>query len=96
MLRPKATVQYMSIIVHPRVFERHPDLSLPDVEAAVLGAITIRVRLGTDPLEHVGVGLNQAGQLLQWIGNRMPGVESWFIFHAMRATRNVLIELGLK
>ena len=61
-----------------------------------MGALRSQDRLGTDPLEYVGVGPDTSGRLLQWVAIRLDGVDSWFVFHAMRATKKVLEELGMK
>ena len=82
----------MNIVVHSRVFERHPELTQGDVESAVIGALRSQDRPTTDPLEYVGVGPDTSGRLLQWIAIRLNGVDSWFMFHAMRATQKVLGE----
>ena len=85
----------MRIVVHPRVFQAHPDVSQEDVEAAISGTLRSQSRLGTDTLEYVGVGPDCSGRLLQWVAIRLDGVDSWFVFHAMRATTKVLRELGM-
>ena len=85
----------MNIEVHPRVFERHPELTREDVKSAVVNALRSQDRLGTDPLEYVGVGPDTAGRPVQWVAIRLEGVDSWYVFHAMRATRKVLSELGM-
>ena len=60
---------------------------------AVVSALRSQSRLDTDPLEYVGVGPDCSGRLLQWVAIRLDGVDSWFVFHAMRATTTVLREL---
>lgn len=81
--------------MHPRVAAKWPDLTADVVAAAFEHAMRSRSRLDTDPLQWVGVGLDSAGRLLEWVAveNEPDG---WLIFHAAPATEVTLREVGLK
>lgn len=85
----------MNIVVHPRVFTKRPEITQIDVECAILRALRSQDRPGTDPLEYIRVGPDTSGRLLQWVAIRQKGVDSWFVFHAMRVTHAMLKELGM-
>ncbi len=84
----------MRVRVHPTVTTRHPEVTTKDVIAAFEGTLRSRAR-ETYPVQWVGVGTDPSGRLLEHIAvEREP--DGWLVFHAMPATRKVLIEVGLR
>lgn len=84
----------MRVLVHPRVTERHPEITARDVTDAFENTLRSRAR-DTHPVQWVGVGADANGRLLEYIAveNEPDG---WLVFHAMSATTKVLIEVGLR
>lgn len=83
------------LYVHPRITERHPDLSESDVLAAWENAIAFLPRLGTDPVRYIAIGADMHGRLVEMVGQKAT-LGTWVIFHAMTPpTRKTLAELGL-
>lgn len=78
--------------IHPRVGRKRPEISDEDVEAAFQSAIRSRAR-DTDPVQWVGIGTDRDGRLLEFIAVEQH--DAWLVFHAMKATKAVLTELGL-
>ena len=89
----------MKVEIHPRVAEKHQELTEHDIRYAVLNTIKSLTRTGTDPLQVVGVGPDRNGRILQWVGNRVlddpADADSWFIYHALPVTMKVLYELEM-
>jgi hypothetical protein len=85
----------LTIKVHPRVHRRHPDLTDDDVLGAWANCIRSVPRVDKNPNEHIAVGSDGKGRLVEMVGVRlMDG--SWIVFHAMTPpTRKTLLELGL-
>lgn len=81
--------------VHPRVPVRHPDVSVADVQYAFNHIIrSMRRPGGQEPTQYLAVGNTADGRILEMlavIGER----GEWFVYHAMKATRKSLLELGL-
>lgn len=70
------------LLVHRRVFERHPDLRLRDVVTAWNEAIMSAPRIEKNPDEYVSLGFDSNGRLIEMAAARSAeGV--WVIFHAM-------------
>ncbi|MBT1179278.1 hypothetical protein [Bifidobacterium vespertilionis] len=85
----------MKIIVHPRVHERHPDITDEDVYSAWIGCIRQRNRPGTRIV--VGAGYDIRGRLLEFTARHIQGDDDWWlVYHAMRCTRKTLKELNLE
>lgn len=84
----------MRVQVHPRVTQRHPEVTDVDVIKAFENTMRHRAR-DTSPVQWVGVGPDGTGRLLEYIAveNEPDG---WLIFHSMPATTKVLIEVGLR
>lgn len=84
----------MRVQVHPRVMERHPEITEADVLVAFEQTLRSRAR-DTHPVRWVGVGTDTHGRLLEYIAveNEPDG---WLVFHAMPATNKVLTEVGLR
>lgn len=84
----------MRVRVHPRVTTRHPDVSTADVIEAFESTLRSRPR-DTSPIQWVGVGTDHSGRLLEYIAVE-DEPDGWLVFHAMPATRKVLVEVGLR
>ena len=84
----------MRVIVDRRVTDRHPELTVGDVEHAVVHAVCSQARMGSEPLQYLGVGPDHAGRILQWITFQVDA-NTWHVYHAMRLTKKVQRELGL-
>lgn len=86
----------MRVEVHPRVMQRHPNLSEEDVLNAWRNAIACRPRIYLDFEQCVAVGTDQKGRLIEMVATRAKNGK-WVVFHAMTPpTRKVLIELGIR
>ena len=82
-------------IVHPRVSERHPELSDADVLSAWNNALTTRHRLDNAGDRLIALGADSGGHLIEMVANQLPD-GTWVIFHAMTPpSHNTLIELGM-
>lgn len=84
----------MRIDVHPRVTERHPDVTEDDVATAWRNAVAMR-RRNFDPPSHVAAaGVDTKGRLIEMVGieEEDGGV---YVYHAMRLTVKMARELGL-
>ena len=81
--------------VHPRVHENHPELEDEDVLSAWMSTFASTVRIGTDPLRFVAIGVDGKGCSVEMIAVRTKN-QHWYIIHAFTPpTQNVLKELGL-
>lgn len=82
-------------IVHPRVCERHPELTEQDVLDAWESCVRSVPRLDRDPSEHIAIGMDSHGRLIEMIARRVS-VNTYLIFHAFAPpTRKALVELGM-
>lgn len=82
--------------VHPRVFERHPDLTAEEVLSAWEGTLRWVARTRSVFDETVAVGISRGGRTLEMVGVfQRDG--SWLIYHAMcPPTAGTLREVGLR
>ncbi len=83
----------MRVRVHPRVINRHPEVTAENVTEAFEGTLRSRAR-DTHPVQWVGVGTDSTGRLLEYIAVE-DEPDGWLIFHAMPVTKKVLVEVGL-
>lgn len=83
------------VVVHHRIRERHPDVTEDDVRTAWNSQIKRRKREELHPPQYAAVGFDAKGRLLQMVAVYDPLNDVVLIFHAMRATWNMLNELGL-
>lgn len=84
-----------SVIVHPRIHERHPELSDADVLDAWASCITAAPRLDRDPREYMAIGVDSRGRLVEMIARSMES-GGFLIFHAFTPpARKAMVELGL-
>lgn len=84
----------MRVQAHSRVTIRHPEITAEDVVSAFENTLRSRPR-DTLPVQWVGVGTDPQGRLLEYVAveNEPDG---WLVFHAMIATKKVLVEVGLR
>jgi hypothetical protein len=81
--------------VHPRVHERHPEILDADALSAWKNCIRSVPRVDKSPNEHLAVGADGNGRLMELVATRMA--DGFFvIFHAATPpTKKFLAELGL-
>lgn len=84
------------IVVHSRITRRHPDVTKQDVQTAWIRQVKRQVREGLHPTQIAAVGFDDKGRLLQMVATYDPNIDTVLIFHAMRATKSLLKELGLR
>ncbi|MDE8703310.1 hypothetical protein PZH32_10110 [Adlercreutzia equolifaciens] len=83
----------MDIIVHPRVLQRHPDLSEADVLSAWENMISFLPRLESSPMRYIAIGSDPRGRLIEMVAQKASD-GTWVIFHAMTPpSKKTLIEL---
>ena len=84
------------IYVLDRVEQRHPDVSKEDAAHAWEHCIRSMPRLGKEPEEHVGIGYDSSGRLLEVIAIRNESGD-WLIKHAQtQPQERVKRELGFE
>jgi hypothetical protein len=84
----------VEIYVHPRIKERHPNISDDDVLTAMSNFVRMRNRKAPDNEQFIAVGFDRKGRLLEMVGI-INGKER-LIYHAMTPpTKKMLAELGL-
>lgn len=82
------------IFVLDRVTERHPDVSPADAAHAWLHCIRSMPRLGKEPEEHVGIGYDSTGRLIEVVAVRNAEGD-WLIKHAQTPPQpSIRRELG--
>lgn len=81
-------------VVHPRVMDRHPELSEDDVISAWKGYVRMARREGEDTY-LVAVGFDDKGRAIEMVA--VETIEGdWYVYHAMTPpTKGTLRELGL-
>ena len=70
-----------AIYVLDRVHERHPDVTKEDAAHAWRFCIRSMPRIGKEPEEHVGIGYDAAGRLLEVVAIR-NAAGAWLVKHA--------------
>ena len=84
-----------TVLVHPRIRERHPDISEQDVLDAWNACLRAVPRFNRSSNEYVAVGCDAKGRLVEMVAERL-GVDTWLVFHALTLpTRKTLLELGM-
>ncbi|MEG0477417.1 MAG: hypothetical protein RR572_07115 [Raoultibacter sp.] len=81
------------VAVHPRVNRRHPNVGVKEVISAWGNRLCTQRRDGLEADHYVAVGFDLHGRLLEMIAVETD--DGWLVFHAMRATRGILKELGI-
>jgi len=80
-----------NVIVHPRVTERHPELSEEDVLVAWSSYVRMAYR-GND--QAIAIGFDGKGRALEMSAKTTDG--NWLIYYALTPpTINALQELGM-
>lgn len=83
-----------AIGVHPRVAQRHPEVTPDDVAAAMRGMISYRQR---PTGEWLAVGLDGKGRLVELVYQYDDEEDFFFVFHGMTPpSGKTLRELGLE
>lgn len=82
------------LIVHPRVFERHPEVSEEGIAAALRNPLAIVKRAYEPPDVYAAAGADTKGRLLEVLGIELEG-ESFLVYHAMKLSPKMQRELGL-
>lgn len=83
------------IVVLKRVSERHPDITEEDAAHAWLFCKKSMMRIGKEPEEHVGIGYDEKGRLIEVVAIRSDR-GFWLIKHAQTPPQEKIIrELGL-
>ncbi len=84
------------IEVLPRIHERHPHIHEEDVRIAWDSAILSAPRLGKDREEHIVLGFDGKGRLIEMAAVRWA-VGRWTIFHATTPpSEKTFAELGIE
>lgn len=84
-----------NIAVHPRVMERHPELTENDVLSAWENMIAFLPRLEAEPTRYIAVGSDSKGRLIEMVAQKAEE-DLWVIFHAMTPpSQKTLVELRL-
>ena len=83
-----------SIMVLPRVTDRHPEISKADIKAAVSNALAIRRRNYDSPCHYTIAGADTKGRLIEIVGaEQVDG--TLIVYHAMKLTNKMANELDL-
>ena len=82
------------IIVHPRVAQRHPEISEQDVVTAWRNAVALQNRTYEQPDIYAAAGADGKGRMLELLAAELDD-GSLLIYHAMKLTRKMRKELGL-
>ena len=81
------------VVIHPRITERHPDISQADALAAWNNCIRSVPRLDRRPNEYIAIGPDSSGRLLEMIA--VITEDAILIYHAFTPpTKKALTELG--
>ena len=82
------------VVVHPRVMDRHPELTEDDIIVAWENYVRMTRREGQDSY-YVAVGFDENGRAIEMVA--VETIESdWYIYHALTPpTKGVLRELEL-
>jgi hypothetical protein len=81
------------IIVLDRVVNKHPELKPQEVLSAWESRIKTQFRLDDEVEYMVAVGVSQNGKLIEMIA--FDDADDIVIFHALKATKKMLTELGM-
>lgn len=84
----------MKIFVHPRIMERHPDISENDVLVAFENYVRLQHRSEPNSEQAIAVGFDSKGRLLEMVA--VSKGEDYLVYHAMTPpTKKMLDELGI-
>ena len=95
MKHPSETAEStITVAIHPRILVRHPWLNKHEVLEAWRTARRTRPRIGTLPPEHMALGWDAHGRLLEMIAYEGEHVDR-IIYHVNIAQKRFLREMGL-
>lgn len=84
-----------TVVVHPRVMERHPELAEQDVLSAWESCLRAVPRIDRDSVDYMAIGSDAHGRLIEMLVRQANG-NGWVIFHAFTPpTKKALRELGM-
>lgn len=67
--------------IHPRIFERHPQLTERNIRAAWSNVFYEALRIESDNFpEYLWVGLDELGREIEMVG--VPMERGWLVYHA--------------
>lgn len=82
--------------VHPRVTERHPELTDEDVRHAFENYVICKKRLDKEKFEILGFGFEIKGRMIEFVAVR-DDEGDWLIYHVLTPlSENVKREHGLE
>lgn len=82
------------VVVHPRVTERHPDITEEDVVMAWSNALAMRHRSFDPPVYLCAAGADTKGRVLEMVAVELEDGDV-LVYHAMRITAKMAKELEL-
>ena len=82
------------VLVLKRVIKRHPDITQEEVVGAWWSRIKTQYRIDSEKEYMVAVGVSPNGRLLEMIASE-DEKGTIVIFHAMKVTKKVLVEVGM-
>ncbi|WP_165172362.1 hypothetical protein [Adlercreutzia sp. ZJ242] len=92
---PQRGLTLNRVFVLDRVMERHPELTKENAAHAWEFCIRSMPRLGKEPEEHVGIGYDASGRLVEVVAIR-SNAGDWLIKHAQTPPQeSIKRELGL-
>ena len=69
------------LVIHPRVFERHPYLTEDDVRVAWTNSYYEALRLDSSNFpEYLWIGADSGGREVEMVG--VPSEGGWLVYHA--------------
>lgn len=84
-----------AVWVHPRIAEKHPELSEDEVLHAWNSCLKSVPRIDKNPDEYIAVGVDPLGRMIEMVARRTPS-GPFIIYHAFTPpTRKMLFELKL-
>lgn len=84
----------MEVFVHPRVMERHPDLTEEDVKTAWDNFVAMGFRVAEGAGQVLAIGFDGTGRDIEMVAVANEG--GYLIYHALSpATTKAMQELGL-
>jgi hypothetical protein len=89
----------MRVVVHKRVFKRHPEITKSDVEYAWSHYRHFMPRFGREPTQYMAIGFDARARPLEMLAvleDDSAARDSYYlVFHAMRCSRSFVKEMGL-
>ncbi len=85
---------FSSVVVHPRVNKKHPEISDKDAIHAWNHSLAVINRTYNPPDYYAAAGMDTKGRMLELVGVETED-GAIMIFHAMKLTEKMRKELGL-